>query len=112
MPDHVHGILFIERPPDYVGGGPNQFGPQRDNLAAVVRGFKMGVTKAAREIAAIDAATSVGASASPAGRFGWQSRFHDRIIRTDEELARLQWYIEQNPTRWHEERGQPDGIFR
>ncbi len=42
----------------------NHFGPQSKNLASIIRGFKIGVTKNARLIHA---------------DFAWQSRFYDHI---------------------------------
>lgn len=35
--------------------------------------------------------------------FDWQPKFHDRIIRNDEELHRIQYYISQNPLNWNED---------
>lgn len=35
--------------------------------------------------------------------FDWQSKFHDRIIRNDEELHRIQRYIIQNPLNWKDD---------
>ncbi|MEX0968766.1 MAG: hypothetical protein WD077_16150 [Bacteroidia bacterium] len=32
--------------------------------------------------------------------FAWQSRFHDRIIRNDEEYQRISDYIITNPQYW------------
>jgi putative transposase len=32
--------------------------------------------------------------------FGWQSRFHDYIIRDSKSFERIQNYIEQNPLKW------------
>ncbi len=32
--------------------------------------------------------------------FGWQPKFHDRIIRDDAELQRIRHYIIQNPANW------------
>ena len=51
MPNHVHGIVII-RPHE----GPAQssaFGPQARNLASIVRGYKIGVKKYARERPAV-----------------------------------------------------------
>jgi REP element-mobilizing transposase RayT len=36
--------------------------------------------------------------------FGWQSRFHDHIIRNSESFENIQHYIEQNPLKWDEDR--------
>ena len=32
--------------------------------------------------------------------FGWQSRYHDRIVRSQNEMNRIAEYIEQNPAKW------------
>jgi hypothetical protein len=63
----------------------NQFGPQSMNLASIVRGFKIGVTKNARLI-------------DPT--FAWQPRYHDRIIRDEEAFQRIAEYIFNNPAKW------------
>jgi putative transposase len=66
----------------------NQFGPQRKNLASLLRGFKSAVTRDARAI-------------HPA--FGWQERFHDHIIRDDNEYQRIAHYIATNPANWKDD---------
>ncbi len=102
MPDHFHGILVIGDNEynchyNYCGGAmhrsttmhcapTNEFGPQSKNLASIIRGFKSSVTIRARKI-------------NPA--FGWQSRFHDRIIRDDAEYERIAKYIRDNPKNWN-----------
>lgn len=66
----------------------NRFGAQRHNLASVLRGFKSGVTTFAR---------------TQNLAFDWQPRFHDRIVRSDDELIRIRHYILTNPSRWKTE---------
>jgi len=34
--------------------------------------------------------------------FCWQRSFHDCIIRNNDELNRIRYYIQQNPDRWEE----------
>jgi REP element-mobilizing transposase RayT len=36
--------------------------------------------------------------------FGWQERFHDHIIRNQEEYDRIAIYIENNPTLWEQDK--------
>lgn len=36
--------------------------------------------------------------------FGWQTRFHDAIIRTDADYQRINDYIETNPQNWVQDR--------
>ena len=62
-----------------------RFGPQSENLGSVIRGIKSAVTRFARE------------NGIP---FGWQSRYHDRIVRNQNEMNRIAEYIEQNPAKW------------
>ena len=67
----------------------NQFGPQSKNLASIIRGFKVGVTKQARLI-------------QPG--FMWQSRYYDRIIRNTRAYQDISAYIKNNPANY---RGDP-----
>ncbi len=66
----------------------NHFGPQSKNLASIMRGFKSAVTTTARELNI---------------SFGWQTRFHDHVIRDDDEFRRIAFYIEQNPMNWEKD---------
>lgn len=110
MPNHFHAIIIIgendfntKPKPDMVNGRDamhcvpthirtinhiktNQFGPQSKNLASIVRGFKIGVTRNARLI-------------NP--NFAWQTRFYDHIIRNDESFYQISEYIKQNPSKWN-----------
>lgn len=36
-------------------------------------------------------------------RNGWQTRFHDHIIRDDAEYQRISNYIINNPAKWNED---------
>lgn len=63
----------------------NKFGPQSRNLASIIRGYKIGVTKNARLI-------------NP--NFKWQARFYDIIIRNDRAFQNIQKYIHNNPKKW------------
>jgi len=102
MPNHVHGIIFINKHQNDVivetqdlaslqiqSNTPkqtNKFGPQSQNLGAIVRGFKIGVTKYART------------NNIP---FGWHPRYHDRVLRIEnDELNIKRRYINNNPMEW------------
>lgn len=71
MPDHIHDILFINRTDGHMERSETNFGPQSNNLASVIRGFKVGVKAWA---------TRQGIS------FDWQTRYYDRVIRNELEL--------------------------
>lgn len=70
---------------DARGASLQRFGPQSDNLGAVVRGIKSAVTKYANEND-ID--------------FAWQSRYYDHIVRNQHDMNRIAEYIENNPAKW------------
>jgi putative transposase len=89
MPNHVHGIIIIDKPEGGSGSGPNRFGPQSKNLASIARGYKIGVTKYARQ------------RNLP---FKWQARYHDHVIRNRGEYERIRKYIHENPQKWAEDR--------
>ena len=93
MPNHIHGIIMIG--PNTYNTQPftvdditvykNQFVPQSKNLASIIRGYKSAVSMYARmhDI-----------------EFEWQSRFHDRVIRSLEEYVNVSYYILNNPDKW------------
>ncbi len=104
MPNHVHGIIIIggrdamhrvsTSPSPSSSSSPsqspkNKFGPQRKNLASIIRGIKSSVTKQARSI-------------DPA--FGWQARFYDIIIRTEKSYDNIENYINTNIENWNKDR--------
>ena len=75
MPNHIHMIVILEQGADDRG---------RSSLHQVVRNIKSFVTKWA-------------------GFSFWQPRFHDRIIRNEDEYQ-IRWnYIEDNPAKWAED---------
>jgi REP element-mobilizing transposase RayT len=84
MPDHIHGILFFNKP-DKQDWAANTFGRQSRNLGSVLRGFKASVKRFANENKI---------------EFGWQTRYYDRIIRDEDELSRIRLYINNNQTNW------------
>ena len=90
MPNHVHGIIIVNEltPNTYQQYRPNSFGPQSKNVASIIRGYKIGVTKFANENKL---------------EFKWQSRFHDHIIRNTNDHLKIQNYINTNPLRWKED---------
>ena len=63
----------------------NKFGPQSNNLASIIRGYKIGVTKNGRKI-------------NP--EFSWQSRYYDHIIRNKKSFENISKYIFNNPLNW------------
>jgi putative transposase len=104
MPNHVHGILVINKPivetqnlasqsqtqnlASLRDGPQNQFGPQSRNLASIIRGYKIGVTKFARQ------------NNIP---FMWQARYHDHVIRNGQECVKIQQYIYTNHQGWEKD---------
>lgn len=118
MPNHIHGIIVIGRNKyntsrdtmrgvstgaiiehsdtmhavttksiQMIENNPpaNNFGPQSNNLASIIRGFKSAVTMAVRKYLP---------------DFSWQTRYHDHVIRDDNEFSRIAYYIFENPKNW------------
>ena len=123
MPNHVHGIIVIDKRDvvdtqniasetenetqnvetqnfaslqkrqRHRQWNPNKFGPQSNNLASIIRGFKIGVKKFATTNDIF---------------FKWQSRFHERIIRNEKELMNVRNYIRNNPLKWYQDAENPE----
>jgi putative transposase len=74
----------------------NKFGPQRNNLSSIIRGFKGSATKKIHKLGFLD--------------FKWQSKFYDRVIRDEDELWRVREYIDNNPAQWEADRNNPINI--
>ncbi len=79
----MHASRFDD--PSHLERERSQFGPQSKNVASIIRGFKIGVTKYA-----------VNNNIS----FKWQPRYYDHIISNDYDLNRIRQYIIDNPSNW------------
>ena len=102
MPNHVHLLVVIgenvyNTPVDYVSeqkcmdsldASENAFSPQRKNLASIIRGIKTATTSYALK-------NDIW--------FGWQTRYHDHIVRDIDELNAIACYIENNVAKWKED---------
>ncbi|MBM4161168.1 MAG: transposase [Ignavibacteria bacterium] len=102
MPNHVHGIVVIwgNHRRDLINQIPTGIHPAgfrtqtnwplmknpKQTLGKVIRHFKASASKIIHDRGFPE--------------FGWQSRFHDHIIRSDEELDRIRQYIRNNPLNW------------
>jgi len=64
----------------------------------MIRGFKIGVTKWARQNTDIHTI--------------WQRNYYERIIRSERALDAIRRYIVNNPLRWHLDRYNPDTVER
>jgi len=111
MPNHLHGIVMIK----YALSNnihcvethcnaslqyeyKNKFGPQSNNLSAIIRGFK----GAAKTVIKIN---------FPEQNFAWQARFHDRVIRDENELNKIRQYIIDNPEQWELDRNNKNDLY-
>ena len=106
MPDHIHAIVTIDGENDTcrdvvrnvstparnvstrVNTQMANISPRKNSLAVVIRGVKSSITKFANE------------NNTP---FAWQTRFHDRIIRNQDEFDKISDYIEKNVVNWHDD---------
>jgi REP element-mobilizing transposase RayT len=112
MPNHVHGIIAVNKLSSIpVGTLPvagtlpvvgtlhatflqsrqkmSEISPKSNSVSAAIRSYKSAVSNQARKIN---------------NTFGWQSRFHDRIVRNNPEYQRIARYIINNPQNWPRDR--------
>ena len=92
MPNHVHGILILDRDNDYPDHpkdktiGEDRFQNQGKNtISAIVGGYKGAVTKHANRLGLA---------------FDWQDSFWDHVVRDEDAFHRISQYIINNPKKW------------
>lgn len=98
MPDHLHGILFVERPMD-------------QPLGMVIKGFKGGCNKAYREMfAACPAMLQHRCSTEDGRKQGllFSRNYNDHILDRAGELDRWFKYLADNPRRLAIKRQKPE----
>ena len=92
MPNHVHGIIWINNHP--LGHGDavpqrEQFGkPVSHSIPTIIRAYKSAVTYA------------VNALQDQRGGVLWQSNYYEHVIRDDKGLRAIRDYILSNPLNW------------
>ncbi|MCD6585624.1 MAG: hypothetical protein J7K96_07675, partial [Desulfobacteraceae bacterium] len=98
MPNHIHGIVIIEKNDGndcrdvacnvttrVIDKKMSSISPKTNSLSTTIRSYKSAISKSVHEFYP---------------DFAWQSRFHDRIIRDNDELNRIRKYIVNNPHNW------------
>jgi len=107
MPNHIHAIVVIVEKPNgtnvsnvktmctsslqnkLVDEKMQSVSVRRGKLSTAMGGFKRAITRFSNENK-ID--------------FAWQTRFHDHIIRSQDEMNRIALYIENNVTTWENDK--------
>jgi REP element-mobilizing transposase RayT len=91
MPDHVHGIIYIDT--DFyihcVGNGRDrslQLIPKIKPLPELIGAYKTTVSKRIH--------------VSGDMKFKWQKSYYEHIIRNQRSLNLIKHYIEKNPENW------------
>lgn len=113
MPNHVHGILVIDKSD---GNNDDDDDDGRDKACLVSTETKMGTEKSIGQerfqnqgkntISSIVGAykSAVTKHAHRLGyEFSWQSRFHDHIIRHEKSFHQITEYIINNPANWEQD---------
>ena len=116
MPNHVHGILTLEKdmdvdstttvetrhalslpkedpnskrkPPKNIGEARYQ-NPGKNTISTIIGGYKSTVTRHSNRLKL---------------NFKWQTRFHDHIIRNEESFHQISNYITNNPKNWEKDK--------
>ncbi|RLD55589.1 MAG: transposase [Bacteroidetes bacterium] len=104
MPNHIHGILILNNPigtghalslsnanaPSQPLTGENRFqNIGKNSVSAIIGSYKSAVTKHANRLKLPNE---------------WQTRFHDHIIRNDDDFDRIKNYIANNPKNWKDDK--------
>lgn len=100
MPNHIHCILFLDKSVGASHGMPhngvplqpipqyNQFSkPVAGSVSVIINQFKSSVKRWCNK--------------NDHKYFQWQSRFHDHVIRNENEYKQIKQYIINNPANWN-----------
>ena len=110
MPNHFHMVIFIDkdkapvkhRSPQLVDSLSKQQNRQsyfsnvahlQGVLSVIVGGIKSSATRDAHKLGL---------------NIEWQSRFHDRIVRSYDEWMTIRHYVQNNVEKWEEDRFNPE----
>lgn len=104
MPNHIHGIIIIKQLHQTVGTGQCPVPTINKNIkygliSKIINGFKNITTKKIRYV-----------YGKPS--FRWQRSFYDHIIRNEQSLFAIRQYIKDNPSKWNDDRNNPENLFR
>ena len=96
MPNHIHGILILTEDSEI---GLRQYADDEtisrfqnqgmNTVSYIIGSYKSAVTNNSNRLEF---------------KNGWQDKFHDHIIRNDEEYQRINDYIESNVQNWKQDR--------
>lgn len=101
MPNHIHGILILTRDcsghaglsdPDKTIGEQRFQHPGSNSVSSLLGSYKSVVSYHAHRLGIA---------------FGWQSRFHDHVIRDEAEYERIAGYIIDNVANWEKDKFHP-----
>ncbi|WP_444549978.1 transposase [Candidatus Magnetomonas plexicatena] len=100
MPNHVHIIIIIDASAQVKANNYSPLQHEKNQkcgtskiIGAIVRGFKIGVTKWFHENTDI--------------RTVWQRNYYEHIIRNEHELNKIREYIQGNPLNWDSDSNNP-----
>jgi len=93
MPDHIHGIVWIDDPePEKMIVCPKRSGLQANSLGAILGLFKSRTSRLVNELR------------NTPGDTIWQRNYYDYIIRNDKDLTQIRKYILDNPLKYAQEK--------
>jgi putative transposase len=106
MPNHIHGILHLTGLHDHpqkdtpnttssavASNHMSRISPKSGSVSTIIRAYKGAVTREANRMGL---------------EFGWQTRFHDHIIRDVDAYNRITQYITDNPSNWDKDKFRPN----
>jgi len=99
MPNHLHGVLFIEDDSGTACRAPTAESfacPTHLSLPTIIRSFKSAVTRA------------INLRRKTRGRKMWQRGYYERVVRDEKELSKAREYIVNNPLKWELDKENPD----
>jgi REP element-mobilizing transposase RayT len=111
MPNHIHGIIGIDNGIGIVETGfkPVSTPASANTTTKLDKHNNHGLSEFVRALKTFSS-RRINTYRQTPGYQVWQSRFHEHIIRGEEELTRIREYIVNNPQRWAEDANNPANL--
>ena len=103
MPNHIHGIIEINRNNVGTGRDPSLQQPKIKSLSELIGAYKTTVSKQIHLLERTDGSQCRDGSRPVPTTFAWQRSFYEHIIRDEKSFETISDYILNNPINWEQD---------
>lgn len=99
MPNHIHGIIIINKPVSKINPATFNIETPRLGVSTIKKNFHWNKNCLGAIINQYKRICTINIKKINRN-FSWQSRYYEHIIRSEDDLERVEGYIINNPNSW------------